>query len=112
MTLLGQSVHDASRLAIEGSATAVSTGTVVVGGNLVGIVNAVKREIVETIRRVVDVVGRYAGYYLPSDSRQSVRSFILDLPSRLVPYINPGVGRWWPKKRRHGRSAESHETCE
>ena len=41
-----------------------------------------KRDVVETLRNVVDVVGRYAAVVLPSDSRDSVRGFVLSLPSR------------------------------
>ncbi|KAJ3146839.1 hypothetical protein HK101_002289 [Irineochytrium annulatum] len=43
---------------------------------------AIRREIVETLRRVVDVLGRYAAVYLPPPARRTVREFILSLPSR------------------------------
>ncbi|KAK9712164.1 transcriptional regulator opi1, variant 2 [Basidiobolus ranarum] len=44
----------------------------------------IKRELIETVRKVVDVVGRYAGSCLPRDARKHVREFILTLPGRLV----------------------------
>ncbi|KAJ3198992.1 hypothetical protein HDU67_003184, partial [Dinochytrium kinnereticum] len=42
----------------------------------------VRREVVETLRRVVDVLGRYAALYLPPAARRTVRNFILALPER------------------------------
>ncbi|KAF9517785.1 hypothetical protein BS47DRAFT_1389502 [Hydnum rufescens UP504] len=42
----------------------------------------VKKELVDTIRQVVDVVYKYAGSALPEQARASVRSFILMLPER------------------------------
>ncbi|KAI8055511.1 transcription factor Opi1-domain-containing protein [Syncephalis plumigaleata] len=42
----------------------------------------IKREVVETLRKVVEVIGRYAGACLPREARSTVRSFILGLPSR------------------------------
>ncbi|KNE68849.1 hypothetical protein AMAG_13489 [Allomyces macrogynus ATCC 38327] len=42
----------------------------------------IKRDLAETLRRVVDVVGRYAGNFLAGDARARVRAFILSLPSR------------------------------
>jgi transcriptional repressor OPI1 len=42
----------------------------------------VKKELVDTIRQVVDVVYKYAGGALPEQARASVRSFILMLPER------------------------------
>ncbi|KAJ3170483.1 hypothetical protein HK101_011336 [Irineochytrium annulatum] len=43
---------------------------------------AIRREIVETLRKVVDVLGRYAAVYLPPPARRTVREFILSLPNR------------------------------
>lgn len=45
-------------------------------------INSVKKEIVETLRQVVEVIGRYAGSCLPNEARNRVRSFILGLPQR------------------------------
>ncbi|KAL6306221.1 transcription factor Opi1-domain-containing protein [Sparassis latifolia] len=44
--------------------------------------HAAKRDVVETLRQVVDVVSRYAGSALPEPARARVRSFILHLPRR------------------------------
>jgi hypothetical protein len=48
------------------------------------LISKVKREIVETLRKVVDMLGKYSSSYLPVDAKHAVRSFILSLPSRLV----------------------------
>jgi transcriptional repressor OPI1 len=40
----------------------------------------VKRDVVETVRQVVDVVSKYAGSALPEPARTRVRGFILHLP--------------------------------
>jgi hypothetical protein len=53
-------------------------------GNVMALISKVKREIVESLRRVVDLLGKYSSSYLPFDARQAVRSFILNLPSRMV----------------------------
>ncbi|KAI8053172.1 transcription factor Opi1-domain-containing protein [Gilbertella persicaria] len=45
-------------------------------------VSSVKKEIVDTLRKVVEVVSKYAGSGLPEQAKISVRSFILELPSR------------------------------
>jgi hypothetical protein len=42
----------------------------------------VKKDLVSTIRQVVDVVSKYAGGSLPEPARATVRSFILKLPER------------------------------
>lgn len=49
---------------------------------LVGLATQVKREVVETLRRVVDILSKYAGSALPLESRNMVRGFILSLPNR------------------------------
>lgn len=46
------------------------------------LLSQVKRELVSTIRQVVDVVSKYAGGALPEQARASVRAFILMLPER------------------------------
>lgn len=46
------------------------------------ILNGIKRDVVETIRKVVDVVSKYAGAALPEQARRYVRSSILGLPER------------------------------
>lgn len=42
----------------------------------------VRRDVVNTIRQVVDVVSKYAGSALPEPARARVRGFILHLPRR------------------------------
>ncbi|KAG6895467.1 hypothetical protein C0992_001114 [Termitomyces sp. T32_za158] len=44
--------------------------------------NAVRRDIVHTVKQVVDVVSRYTGGALPEPARGRVRGFILGLPQR------------------------------
>lgn len=46
------------------------------------ILSQVKRELINTIRQVVEVVSKYAGGALPEQARNTVRSFILMLPER------------------------------
>jgi hypothetical protein len=41
-----------------------------------------RRDVVQTIRQVVDVVSKYAGGALPEPARSRVRGFILHLPQR------------------------------
>ncbi|RKP09065.1 transcription factor Opi1-domain-containing protein [Thamnocephalis sphaerospora] len=43
---------------------------------------AIRREVVETLRKVVEVIGCYAGACLPREARGTVRKFILSLPGR------------------------------
>lgn len=43
---------------------------------------SIRRDVVDTIRQVVDVVSKYAGGALPEPARARVRSFILTLPQR------------------------------
>ena len=44
---------------------------------------AVKAEVVRALRQVVEVLDKYASY-LPGDSRNKVRNFIMSLPNRWV----------------------------
>ncbi|KAI9099800.1 transcription factor Opi1-domain-containing protein [Phlyctochytrium arcticum] len=57
------------------------------------LIASIKREVVETLRRVVDVIGRHAAVYLPGDARRNVRGFILGLPARWasIAGLNKGV---------------------
>ena len=41
-----------------------------------------RRDVVQTVRQVVDVVSKYAGGALPEPARSRVRGFILHLPQR------------------------------
>lgn len=42
----------------------------------------IKKEIVDTLRKVVDVISKYAGSGLPEQAKVAVRGFILALPTR------------------------------
>ncbi|KAI8080939.1 transcription factor Opi1-domain-containing protein, partial [Thamnidium elegans] len=42
----------------------------------------IKKEIVDTLRKVVEVISKYAGSGLPEQAKASVRGFILALPTR------------------------------
>ncbi|CAG8646708.1 5958_t:CDS:2 [Ambispora gerdemannii] len=44
--------------------------------------SSIKREVVETLRKVIEVVSKYAGACLPDQARTKVRTFILNLPSK------------------------------
>lgn len=46
------------------------------------ILDGIKRDVVETIRKVVDVVSTYAGAALPEQAKRYVRSSILGLPEK------------------------------
>ncbi|KAG6840167.1 hypothetical protein C0991_008462 [Blastosporella zonata] len=54
---------------------------------------AVRRDIVHTVKQVVDVVSRYAGGALPEPARGRVRGFILDLPQRWARKAGAAPGR-------------------
>jgi transcriptional repressor OPI1 len=42
----------------------------------------IKQEIIDTLRKAVDIVSRHAGSALPEPARQRVRMYILSLPAR------------------------------
>ena len=74
----------------------------------------VKRDVVNTIRQVVDVVSKYAGGALPEPARGRVKQFILHLPQRWansahrqthgpVQAHSPGIGAG-KRHRRNGGS--------
>ncbi|KAF8549868.1 Opi1-domain-containing protein [Imleria badia] len=52
--------------------------------------NDVRRDVVNTIRQVVNVVSKYAGSALPEPARARVRGFILHLPQRWASAANAG----------------------
>ena len=75
----------------------------------------VKRDVVDTIRQVVDIVSKYAGGALPEPARQRVRGFILHLPQRWASASRQGPEPAQPYpagtgKRRSGRYG--HGTAE
>jgi len=43
---------------------------------------SIKRDVVDTLRKVIEVVSKYAGVCLPEHARQNVKEFILTLPIR------------------------------
>ena len=74
--------------------------------------NDVKRDVVETIRQVVEIVSKYAGGALPEPARQRVRGFILHLPQRWASASRQGpeLAQPYPAstgKRRPGRHGYS-----
>ncbi|CAO3594674.1 unnamed protein product [Absidia cylindrospora] len=46
------------------------------------VLSTVKKDVVDTLRKVVDIISKYAGSSLPYRAKMAVRGFILDLPSR------------------------------
>ncbi|KAI9307987.1 transcription factor Opi1-domain-containing protein [Cunninghamella echinulata] len=46
------------------------------------VLTAVKKDIVDTLRKVVDIISKYAGSSLPYHAKVTVRGFILSLPGR------------------------------
>lgn len=57
----------------------------------------VRRDIVSTIRQVVDVVSKYAGGTLPEPARARVRGFILHLPQRWASAANASATHGIPE---------------
>ncbi|KAG2234252.1 hypothetical protein INT48_002842, partial [Thamnidium elegans] len=57
------------------------TATVVIKADDESTLASIKKEIVDTLRKVVEVVSKYAGSGLPEQAKASVRAFILQLPS-------------------------------
>jgi len=91
---------------------------------------AVKKNVIDTIRQVVDVIGKYAGGVLPEPAKATVKNLILALPGRwssAVRDAGAGLGEDWaendpqvegdstavgggrtnPRKRGHGTLNES-----
>ncbi|WAR60556.1 hypothetical protein PtB15_9B495 [Puccinia triticina] len=77
--------------------------TAAAAGRLAGI----KTEVVETIRKVVAVVSRYAGVGLPEPAKQFVRTTILGLPLRWADAIQPSLSApsAHPPLGRHSKNA-------
>ncbi|SPO46991.1 uncharacterized protein PSANT_04677 [Moesziomyces antarcticus] len=57
-------------------------GELDMSGTAVQNLTHIKGDVVNTIRGVVDVIGKYAGSALPEPARNSVKAFILSLPAR------------------------------
>ncbi|KAI8896611.1 transcription factor Opi1-domain-containing protein [Globomyces pollinis-pini] len=90
MNLLGQSISDmasSSRAVLNTQSNpdgTVATRT----DNFIALIAHVKREIVQTLRNVVDLLAMHS---LPVTARESVRSFILSLPQRLSTIRQPST---------------------
>ncbi|KAG0376279.1 hypothetical protein BGX24_007995 [Mortierella sp. AD032] len=52
---------------------------------------SIKKEVVETLRKVISIVSRYAGAALPDPAKISVRQFILSMPVRWATLNNESV---------------------
>ncbi|CAG7847032.1 SubName: Full=Uncharacterized protein {ECO:0000313/EMBL:CCA68234.1} [Serendipita indica DSM 11827] len=66
---------------------------------------SVKRNVVNTIRQVVEVVGKYAGGSLPEPAKNKVKGFILSLPGRWsVAVKDAGLGEGWEGGSNNGDS--------
>ncbi|KAL0080574.1 transcription factor Opi1-domain-containing protein, partial [Phycomyces blakesleeanus] len=68
-----------SSSSLSSSSTMAQSGIV---NNSTSALGAIKKEIIDTLRKVVEVVSRYAGSGLPEQAKASVRGFILALPGR------------------------------
>src|SRR5258706_14398685 len=58
----------------------------------------VKKNVIDTIRQVVDVIGKYAGGVLPEPAKATVNNLILALPGRwssAVREAGAGLGEEW-----------------
>ncbi|KAG2205269.1 hypothetical protein INT47_009534 [Mucor saturninus] len=51
----------------------------------------IKKEIVDTLRKVVEVISKYAGSGLPEQAKAAVRGFILALPTRWAMLNSPAA---------------------
>lgn len=75
----------------------------------------VRRDVVHTIRQVVDVVSKYAGGTLPEPARNRVRGFILHLPQRWANKAGPaanlvGSGSTMGERERGGETVAAAAT--
>ncbi|KAF9346724.1 hypothetical protein BGX34_003690 [Mortierella sp. NVP85] len=59
-----------------------SQSTAMIPSNAASTLASIKNEVVETLRKVIDVVSRYAGACLPEQAKFRVREFILSMPAR------------------------------
>lgn len=65
----------------------------------------VKRDVVKTVRQVVEVVSKYAGGALPEPARGRVRQFVLLLPQRWASTTHRTVAQARNKNRRAGSNS-------
>ncbi|ORZ12348.1 transcription factor Opi1-domain-containing protein [Absidia repens] len=69
-------------LATSQSTSTSSDSLSVPNGPSPSVISAVKKDVVDTLRKVVDIISRYAGSSLPYHAKMAVRGFILNLPGR------------------------------
>jgi len=76
------------------------------------ILSAVKKEIIDTLRKVVEVISKYAGTSLPAQARSAVRGLIINLPGKWA-LVNDGRSTTVspaasPQMRPHGMDTPQH----
>ncbi|KAF9920941.1 hypothetical protein FBU30_009108 [Linnemannia zychae] len=68
-----------------------SSSTAMVPSTAASTLASIKKEVVETLRKVINVVSRYAGACLPDQAKISVRQFILSMPVRWATINNESL---------------------
>ncbi|KAF9121603.1 hypothetical protein BGW39_010402 [Mortierella sp. 14UC] len=68
-----------------------SQNTEIVPSTAASTLASIKKEVVETLRKVISIVSRYAGAALPDPAKISVRQFILSMPVRWATLNNESV---------------------
>ncbi|KAF9096536.1 hypothetical protein BGX29_008538 [Mortierella sp. GBA35] len=68
-----------------------SSSTAMVPSTAASTLASIKKEVVETLRKVINVVSRYAGACLPDQAKINVRQFILSMPVRWATLNNESV---------------------
>ncbi|KAF9432228.1 hypothetical protein BGZ76_011088 [Entomortierella beljakovae] len=96
-----------------------SQNTALVPSTAASTLASIKKEVVDTLRRVVSVVSGYAGYCLPDQAKIRVRQFILSMPVRWAtisnesvpstPLSSPSLG---PQSDRSSESSAFNETSD
>ncbi|KAF9582733.1 hypothetical protein BGW38_010834, partial [Lunasporangiospora selenospora] len=96
-----------------------SQNTALVPSTAASTLASIKKEVVETLRKVISVVSRYAGACLPDQAKIRVREFILSMPVRWAtinneslpstPMGSPSLG---PSDHSPEQQAAIHQTSE
>ncbi|KAF9423456.1 hypothetical protein BGZ94_008280 [Podila epigama] len=73
------------------SLTNPSQNTEIVPSTAASTLASIKKEVIETLRKVINVVSRYAGACLPDHAKINVRQFILSMPVRWATLNNESV---------------------
>ncbi|KAG0361774.1 hypothetical protein BGZ54_008969 [Gamsiella multidivaricata] len=68
-----------------------SKNTEIVPSTAASTLASIKKEVVDTLRKVITIVSRYAGACLPDPAKISVRQFILSMPVRWATLNNDSV---------------------